>query len=941
VDPERWKRLSPLLDAMLELDAATRARSLALLREEDPVTGAELCELLALEDEREDFLAEPLVAPLPGARAGTLAGPYRLERLLGEGGMGQVWLAGRADGLYQRRVALKLLRPGLADPNLRLRFTRERQILARLAHPHIARLLDAGISSDGQPYLALEYVEGEAINDWCRRRNLSLDARLRLFLQTCDAVSHAHANLIVHRDLKPSNILVTAHEEVRLLDFGIAKLLDTADLAPEQTGTGLRAFTLHYAAPEQVRGEPVTTMTDVYALGVVLHELLTGTRPYVLKRRTDAEWEEAIIGAEPLRPSLAVLHGDGEGEVDEEQRPAGSLRRLSRALAGDLDNIVLKALAKRPEQRYPSVEALALDIARYRNGRPVLARPQQLGYRLRKYGYRHRWVLATALLVTLVLGSAFGIVAWQARQAVQEATRAQALQDFVIGLFERAGDGDAPLDVRALLDAGLRRGNRELAQQPAARAELMGVIARLRLGMGDYLPARALLREQAGLLHGLGTAAPASLRLESATDRGRAAWLLGDGDDCRTMMLPLLAVAQREQKQLPVQAADFWSQLGRCERAIGSPEAARPLFQRALAVRRDLLHDEVGAARNLGDLADLQADAGQSQLALQGYGTALRRLRAGAGARQPLGAELMRKLCVLRRDSGDTIGAERDCSHALSLARELHGEGHPATIAALRAMAVMQVEIGRYAEAAQSFAQTRAWTIAHAGGGHADVADDDDGIARIAWERGDFAASLAALDQALAVLSRRHDPAQLSAVLAHKAQVLHDAGRNADALVLLQRARKLRVTQFGPAHPSVADTDRQLGEVEAALGDDARALAALSAAAHDSVASLGAAHPQSRRAQLALARFQARRGDAAALGRLDQLARQHGPREIDMLKVAGMAGASAAAQRCHGPLRERAQAQLRALAAEVRNALPEGGSTAREVAALQATCALQ
>jgi len=937
VDPARWQRLSPMLDALLELDAATRARNLAALREDDPELGRELDELLSLDDDSEDFLSEPLVAPLPGARPGTLAGPYRLERLLGEGGMGQVWLAGRADGLYQRRVALKLLRPGLADPNLRLRFTRERQILARLAHPHIARLLDAGISSDGQPYLALEYVEGEPITDWCRRRNLSLDARLRLFLQTCDAVSHAHANLIVHRDLKPSNILVTAHEEVRLLDFGIAKLLDNEEFSPDQTGTGLRAFTLHYAAPEQVRGEPVTTMTDVYALGVVLHELLTGTRPYPLKRSTDAQWEEAILSAEPLRPSLAVLRASGE--EDRESTTTGPPpKRLARALAGDLDNIVLKALSKRPEQRYPSVEAMALDIARYRGGKPVLARSQNIGYRTFKYVSRHRWAVATGALVALVIASAFGIVVWQARQAVEEATRAQALQDFVIGLFERAGDGKSPIDVRGLLDAGLQRGNTELARQPAARAELMGVVARLRLGMGDYKSAQALLDQQGALLQTLGDDAPPSLRLEAATDGGRAGWILGDSEGCRQTMTPLLEVAQRGQRQLPLQVAEFWSQLGRCERSAGSPAAARPLFQRALALRRDVLHDDVGAARNLADLADLQADAGDPAAALEGYRVALRRVQASGGTRQPLSAMLMRKLCVLRRDMGDTIGAERDCSQAITLARELHGDGHPATIAALREMAAMQVQIGRYAEAEEALLETRAWTQAHAGAAHVDVANDEDSLARIAWERGDLVGSLAALDRALGVLRANRDPALLASVLAHKARVLHDSGRDAEALGLLQRARSLRANRYGDGHPRVADIDRRIGIVQAALGHPDLALAALQAAERDLDAALGPSHPASLRAQLALARFQAANGDAAALARMDLLARQRTPRAIDARKVAWLAGAYAAGERCRGPGRPQALSRLRALAAEVRNAQPQGGATERQILGVQAQC---
>src|SRR5690554_1615824 len=456
MDADRWQRLSPLLDALLELEPAARARSLASLGEDDPALANELEGLLGLEDGQEDFLSEPVVSQLPLARTDAVIGPYRLERMLGEGGMGQVWLASRADGLYQRRVALKLLRPGLADPGLRLRFTRERQILARLEHAHIARLLDAGISADQQPYLALEYVDGEPITDWCRMREPAVDARLRLFLQVCEAVSHAHANLIVHRDLKPSNILVTPLDEVRLLDFGIAKLLDTPDVGAEGTRTGVRAFTLHYAAPEQIRGEPVTTMTDVYSMGVVLYEMLSGCKPYRLKRKSDAEWEEAILSADPPRPSLALQQGTGGESATPQSR--AQARRDARRIAGDLDNIVLKALSKQPEHRYPSVEALAQDIRRHLDGKPVRARPQSLAYRARKFLGRHRWALGTGAAIALVLVAALAIVAWQAQQAVQQAARARALQSFMVGLFENAGSapGGANIDIRRLLDEGAR-----------------------------------------------------------------------------------------------------------------------------------------------------------------------------------------------------------------------------------------------------------------------------------------------------------------------------------------------------------------------------------------------------------------------------------------------------------------------------------------------------
>ncbi len=945
MDAERWQRLSPLLDAMFELDPQTRARSLALLREEDPQTAADLEELMALENEREDFLSQPLVAPLPGPRNGTLAGPYRLERLLGEGGMGQVWLAARADGLYQRRVALKLLRPGLADPNLRLRFTRERQILARLEHPHIARLLDAGLTRDDQPYLALEYVEGEPITDWCRTRLMSLDACLRLFGQVCEAVSHAHANLIVHRDLKPSNILVTPLDEVRLLDFGIAKLLDTSEFAPDQTRTGLRAFTLHYAAPEQIRGEPVTTMTDVYSLGVVLYELLTGEKPYRLKRGSDAEWEEAILHADPLRPSLAVLRGDGARGNGATIDDAGSVRgpqqqrRRARDLSGDLDNIVLKALSKQPGARYPSVEAMAMDLVRYREGKPVLARPQSLGYRLRKYVNRHRWALSTTLLVTLVLSSALVIVAWQARQAVQEASRAQALQDFVIGLFEHAGNGnnDDPLDMRQLLDAGVLRGNRELARQPAARAEVFGVIARLRLGLGDYAQAQALLQRQASIVAALGNDAPPSLQLESATDRGRSQRLLGDASACIATMQPRDELAQRQQQQLPVQVSDYWSELGRCQRANRKPDAARPLFLRSLALRRDALHDEAGTVENLADLASLQADAGETGRALGAYRVALSRLQARVGKHHPLAIDILRSLCSLERANGDMRDAERDCTRAVALALELHGSSHPSTIDAQRQLAAIQVDEGHFAAAAAAFGASRDWLVQHVGADHDDVARDDNSLGIIAWERGDTGVALRALDRSIAIRRRDNAKAALAGVLFNKAMVLNEAGSNPEARPLLLEARALRVQAFGPGHPLVGDTDRLLGEVDAALDRPERAREELQAAVQTTRKGYGPTHPHARRAVLSLAAFEAARGDSAALATLDRLAASPAG-DLETRKISWLAGADAAALRCNGTGRAQALAALQALDTEIAKAFPEGGEIARRVARKQASC---
>ncbi|MDB6164120.1 MAG: repeat family protein, partial [Xanthomonadaceae bacterium] len=685
-------------------------------------------------------------------------------------------------------------------------------------------------------------------------------------------------------------------------------------------------------APEQIRGEPVTTMTDVYSLGVVLFELLTDMRPYRLKRQTDAEWEEAILTADPQRPSTALLRKDDMAGDPQ------SLRRRARVLAGDLDNIVLKSLAKRPEQRYPSVEAFALDLQRYRDGKPVQARRQSVGYRLRKYTHRNRWSLATALLVALVLSTALGIVAWQAQQAVQEAARAQALQDFMVGLFERAGrdNDDGKLDVRQLLDTGVQRGARELARQPVARAELYGVIARLHLGLGDYHQARELLDRQAAIISFLDDDAPAGLRMESATDRGRASRLLGDEAACIEVMRPLQPLVLREEQQLPAQSAEFDAQLGRCHRGIGDQAAARPLFERALALRRDPLNDTSGIAENLADLADLDSDRGEAATALRGYRLALTQLQASVGERHPLAINLRRRACAMERSLGRTALAEADCRRALDLALALRGSEHPETVDASRQLAALLVDQGRLREAEAAYRASRAWLVARLGPDHDSVARDDNSLAIIAWERGDIPAALHALDHAIAVRRQRDNPLDLAGVLFNKAMVLADVGRDREARTLLLEARALRVARLGGAHPLVGDTDRLLGEVDAALGI-APARGELARALESTRAGYGPMHPHTRRAELSLAAFDARHGDAAALARLDTLARL-AQGDIELRKVAWLATADAATLRCHGRQRAAALTSLQSLDAAVAASQPEGGAVVRAVAAARTEC---
>lgn len=929
MDAERWQRLSPLLDALLELPVGERTQHLQVLRREDPLLADELEKLLALGADDADFLATPVMQLPVGAVPGARLGPYRLERLVGEGGMGQVWLAARADGLYERKVALKLLRPGLADPRLRQRFDREREILARFAHPYIARLLDAGVDQNNQPYLALEYVEGEPLTSWCQSRQLGIAARLDLFRQVCDAVSHAHANLIVHRDLKPSNILVTPAGHVRLLDFGIAKLLDVNPLPVDQTGIGVRTFTLHYAAPEQIRGEPVTTMTDVYSLGVVLYELLTGSKPYRLTRQTDAEWEEAILHGERQRPSQAALHADPV--MTRPYSPA----RLARELTGDLDNITLKALAKIPGQRYVSAEALSQDLLCYLRGRPVLARGEGLRYRVRKYMHRHRWAISAGATILVVLLGALGVVSWQAQRALREASRAQAMQHFVAELFQDAGSSpNTPIDLRSLLDMGILRGERSLARQPQARAELYGVVAQLRLGLGDYREADDLLNRQAKLLAQLPDA-PISLRLEAATLRGDVQYELGNPQACTTQLRPLQGLARQEEQQLPLQAAAFHSQLGRCMREAGQSSSAKRLFTRALELRRKQ-DDDAGVAETMLDMATLEADAGRPDEALRILQVGLAQLRRKAGDHHPQAIGMLRAMCALERTTDALDAAVRDCRASLALAQELHGRNHRTTIDASRQLAALYVDLGHFSEAETIFLETTAWMRARLDGNHPDMARAYNSLGIVAWERGDLERALRFQRQSVAAWRKSGNAGLTAGGLFNLAMILHDAGRDREALEPAREAAALRAQQFGASHALVGDSMRLIGEILAALDQPDAARPALEQAVRLTSQGYGATHSHTRRAEAALARLRARQGDAGAVAQLDALGQARGG-SLEQRKVVWLAQAYAAELRCMQQPKP-AQLALDATLTEMQLAVPEGGAIPRDVQRIRDAC---
>jgi serine/threonine-protein kinase len=521
IDKAQWEFISPLLDELLELDPGQQSVRLETLRRDDPQLAETVTRLLEqqTEVEREAFLHGVIdVGGLERVDASELAGQvvgkYTLERLLGQGGMGSVWLARRTDGRYEGVAALKLLNLALVSRGGAQRFQREGNILARLTHPNIARLIDAGVAK-GQPYLVLEYVEGEAIDRWCDAQALGVDARVRLFMDVLAAVAHAHNNLTLHRDLKPSNILVDREGRVKLLDFGIAKLIEDRErpaAATELTQLAGRAFTPEYGAPEQVQGGDVTTATDVYSLGVLLYVLLGGQHPTATENTAAVEQLRAVLETEPRRLSDVAMRTSAEAAGARSATPL----RLARDLRGDLDNIVAKALKKAPAERYQSAAAFADDLRRYLNDQPVLARPDTVGYRVGKFVRRYRLAVGAASATLLALTAGVVGTTWQAvearrAQALAEANAAEARQqrevaqfetrfaranhEFVSQLFGDAMRGGESSEMRARLDRARELLRRRYADDPIVHALLLFQLAGRYAELGELKEEMDVLQE--------------------------------------------------------------------------------------------------------------------------------------------------------------------------------------------------------------------------------------------------------------------------------------------------------------------------------------------------------------------------------------------------------------------------------------------------------------
>jgi serine/threonine protein kinase/tetratricopeptide (TPR) repeat protein len=695
--PERWQQIEEIFVAALEQPPEDRSPFVVNSCGSDQELANEVQSLLDSSESAGDYFADladkagvPSVDDTgPEDLAGKVIGSYRLVRLLGRGGMGAVYLAQRDDRQFEMQTALKLLPLGMDSEESRHRFLLERQILARLEHPGIARLLDGGVADDGTPYYVMEHIEGTAIDEYCDENRLTVAQRLELFTQVCIAVQHAHQNLVVHRDLKPSNILVARSGDVKLLDFGIARIISHDQ---EERGTTFtqRAspMTLAYASPEQVRGEAITTATDVYALGVLLYKLLTGKQPYVVPASSPSDAERVICTTEPPPPST-VIRRESKAASDEATGPVASriaaevrgttTDRLGRELAGDLDTIVLMALRKEPSRRYASVSLLAEDIHRYQQGRTVTARKDSLGYRTSRFVMRNKIAVAVAtgfvvLLVALaILAVSYAVTtAAQSRAIAQEAETTEQVSALLVDLFKTADPSQVFGDtvrVRTLLDQGADKIEATLRDQPEIGAELLGVLGQVYNNLGLYDEEIELREHAVSVLRQ--THANGSIELAEAIEG--LAWAHYDRrtfDAAEPLFSEALLVYENMGAD-PLDAASARQGLAVSLRELGQPDSAELLMQQVVVTHRRLLgeHDlkTVDALMNLAFVLRAQDNLDSAELV---YQSAISELRVHGDSGARLLSPALNNLAYLYRTQGNYEQAEPLYREAVQLEQQ-------------------------------------------------------------------------------------------------------------------------------------------------------------------------------------------------------------------------------------------------------------------------------
>jgi eukaryotic-like serine/threonine-protein kinase len=806
----RWAHVQRIFHEALEHHGPEREHYLDRTCAGDLQLRAEVRSLLASAES--GFLGEPQEGLQAQELEDSRIGAFRILRPLGHGGMGSVYLAEREGAGFTQQVALKLLRaamflPAHIAPQLEERFSRERHILARLEHPGIARLIDGGYTPAGQPYLAMEYVEGPPLTEYARTHDLGIRDRIELFIAICEAVQYAHQRLVIHRDLKPSNILVTASGHPKLLDFGIATFAEAEQAADPATAsrTGLW-FTPNYASPEQIRRERVTTLSDLYSLGVLLYELLAGTRPYETATLSPAGLEELVCRRIPERPSLRA------------RQP-----RVARLLRGDLDTITLKALAKEPERRYGSVQELAEDLGRHLRREPVRARPDSVGYRFTTFMRRNRTAVAAGVFVITALVGGLAAATWQARAAQQARAEAEEVADFLIGLFEENDPQQAPVDptlATAILERGVARAD-ELAEQPAVRARLLDALGMVFMNLGRYTEAQQLVGRGLGLrLETYGAEHP--VVAVSLAHLGRIRRYQGAYTESEALLRQALAIQQRTLRRTDPAIGETMSDLAFVLPYLGRLSEAELLYRDVLDRRRAALGPDdptVGDAMfRVAAILRLQGRTAQAESV--GRAALAFRERTMGPTDPSVGLAMIGVADYVAEDSTRADEAEALYRQGLAIQRHALGDRHFGLLHGLGNLAYLLGKRGRYDEALALLEEVHALRADLLGPDHESLAGAKEGIADVLAAKGQLAEAIAlrreGLDTWRRVMGARHP--SVSGSLQGLARLYTRAGDLAAAESLLVEALEIRREASGPRHALVGILLVDLGRLNVRRG---------------------------------------------------------------------------------------------------------------------------
>lgn len=821
----KWTKIETICNEALTLTGEDRKTYVEEMCGDDKDLLREVNSLLSQTDQDVSFIDQPLVTInstqiLDGRTSfkENQIGPYKLIREIGTGGMGQVYLAARNDDQFDQYAAIKVIRKEFVTDDSVRRFHAERQILASLNHTHIARLFDGGSTEDGLPWFAMEYIEGVPFIQYCDQHKIPVQKRLRMFLSVCTAVQYAHQNLVVHRDLKPGNILITNNETPKLLDFGIAKLIqDESDSAPFQTRRQM--MTVEYASPEQNRGESISTSTDIYSLGVILNELLSGTLPHDLVGKNPVEIDKIFQNRKPKNPSDCI---NGNNEADIAESRSTTADKLRRQLKGDLDSIVSKALRYEPAERYSSVEQLSNDIRRYLDGRPVLARKGTFVYQSRKFLKRNRWSVGVATTLALLIIS-FGMFSWyqagiiEARsvELEKERDRATNISSFLTGLFQSADPsvaGDANITARELLDRGVARIDEDLEGQPDLQSDLYFVISDVYEKIGQYDEA-ALLANKA--LQGW-MIDPENVQTDIAKAWNKLGWIQyqqGNYASSDSLLNRGLNLLTSNPDSDPLDIARTLNDLAVLNQAQGNYEETDSLLTEALNIRKEILgdsHESVGVV--LSNIAALKWRMGDTEHAEQ-Y------MRESVDIFQSLGIENMRTAIAMTNLGAMLVTkeefqqAEPYYRDALNIRYKLVGEEHPDVAYSLAHLGNLLRLNKKYDEAEEMLLQAHELRIKLLGENHNHTGDSKRTLGLLYYDMADYQNAELYFQETIS-LYREIFPANHIRL----AEVLHLAGNVYSktlqwklASEVYQESLVIRQDQYGDDDLRSIDTMIQLG----------------------------------------------------------------------------------------------------------------------------------